>query len=254
MLLYPQLSTGALSQFPVLKRRRTRTVVNTAADGRRMAYGDVAGATVEWQLSYTGLSDAELAALQSFHAFVEGSLQPFTFVDPAANLLAWSEDLRNAVWSTAPLLTLSDSGAGAWVAANGAAGPQTIAQTLNAPAGYRYCFSVYARCAAGCTARLLLGTESNSHALGEAWTRIWLSRSGDSNASSILFGVEVPAGASVEISHPQVEAQAAPSPYKLATTGGVYENARFRDDTFRFTTTGVNRHDATITILYANHL
>jgi len=33
MLVYPQLESGALSQFPVLKTRTTRTVVNRAADG-----------------------------------------------------------------------------------------------------------------------------------------------------------------------------------------------------------------------------
>jgi hypothetical protein len=43
-------------------------------------------------LSYTALSDAELAALEQFFASAQGTLNGFTFLDPAANLLAWSED------------------------------------------------------------------------------------------------------------------------------------------------------------------
>jgi hypothetical protein len=39
MAAYPQLGSGALSQFPVQKTRRARTVVNVAADGRRVFVG-----------------------------------------------------------------------------------------------------------------------------------------------------------------------------------------------------------------------
>lgn len=260
MLFYPQLTTGALSQFPIVKKRSARTVVNTAADGSRIVLGDTAGGTVEWHLTYTGLSDAELGALQAFHASVEGSLQGFTFLDPAANLLAWSEDLGNAVWSVAPLLAISGNiadlfgGTAAWHANNGGNGSQSITQTLNAPAGYRYCFSLYARSAQTCSVNLLLGANTLPHELGPTWRRISLARNGDATAESIVFGIDFPAGAAVDIFGPQVEVQASASRYKTSTTGGVYENARFRDDTFRFLTTDVNRHTVTVNILYANHL
>jgi hypothetical protein len=53
----------------------------------------------------------------------------------------------------------------------------------------------------------------------------------------------------------QVEPQAGASLYKATTTtGGVYENARFRDDVLSLTTTGINCHSATVNIIYANHL
>ena len=35
MLYFPQLSTGAVGQYPIQKRRLTRTVVNEAFDGAR---------------------------------------------------------------------------------------------------------------------------------------------------------------------------------------------------------------------------
>jgi hypothetical protein len=247
MLTYPQLSTGALAQFPVKKRRSSRTVVNAAADGRRIAYADPAAAAIEWQLAYSDLSDAELAALQVFHAAAEGSLNGFTFVDPTANLLAWSEDLSNPAWSRAPMLAAT-AGTGCWHLANSGGAAQSICQTLSAPDQYLYCFSVWVRSDLPASVTLTIGGERAAYAAGSSWTRIWLTRRG------VAFGIELPAGAAVDMRGPQVEAQAAPSQYKISTTGGVYENARLRDDAFCFTTTDLNRHSTTVNILYANHL
>src|SRR5664279_3315904 len=105
MLVYPQLATGALSQFPIVKHHRLRNIVNTTQDGSSVKLADPGAETVEWQLNYTGLSDAELADLQQFCLAAEGSLNSFSFVDPTANLLAWSNDLNNAVWNAGPLPT-----------------------------------------------------------------------------------------------------------------------------------------------------
>ncbi|SPE39714.1 conserved hypothetical protein [Candidatus Sulfopaludibacter sp. SbA3] len=260
MLVYPQLTTGALSQFPVIKKRSSRTVVNTSADGSRVVYADPAGGTLEWQLNYSGLSDGELDALETFHAAAEGSLNGFTFVDPTANLLSWSEDLSNSAWSLAPLLTVTGSiadpfgGTAGWLANNAGGGSQSITQTLNAPAGYQYCFSVYVKSAQPGTVELLSGANSASYSVGSNWNRVAIARSGDPTAASITFGLQLAAGGAMDIFGPQVEAQGSASRYKTSTTGGVYENARFRDDSFQFTTTDVNRHSATITIYYANHL
>ena len=52
MTTYPQLGSGALSQFPVQKTRRARTVVNQAADGSTIKLADPAGMVTEWTLTY----------------------------------------------------------------------------------------------------------------------------------------------------------------------------------------------------------
>jgi hypothetical protein len=260
MLVYPQLTSGALSQFPAIRRRRLRTIVNAADDGSSVKLGDAGAATTEWQLSYTGLSDAELAALQQFFLSTEGSLNGFTFLDPSANLLAWSEMLTNSAWSAAPLLTLQSGvpdaagGQNGWQLSNTGGGPQALSQTLNAPAGYGYCFSVYVRAAQPSSVTLTLGGNRTVYAVGTAWARIVASGSGDANGASVAFGIEIPAGAAIDVFGPQVEAQGAPSVYQTSTTGGVYPNARFRDDAFSLTTQGANRHSATVNIVYANHL
>src|SRR5689334_2183637 len=64
MLVYPQLRTGALGQFPIQKRRQLRTVVNRAADGTSLKLADPNAEFTQWDLRYTNLSDAEIAELQ----------------------------------------------------------------------------------------------------------------------------------------------------------------------------------------------
>ena len=261
MLVYPQLASGALSQFPVHKRRRLRTVVNTSLDGRAIKLSDPGAEVTEWQLAYAGLTDGEVAALQQFFAATEGSLNGFTFLDPTGNLFAWSGHLDHAAWVKQPFLSIAASiadpagGTAAWRLTDSGAGAQNISQTLSAPAGYMYCFSVFARSPQPTAVTLLHGANRMNRILGTDWSRIAAAASGDPSAASIAFGVELAAGGSADVFGMQVEPQAGASLYKATTTpGGVYENARFRDDVLSLTTTGVNRHSATVNIIYANHL
>lgn len=260
MAIFPQLGSGALSQFPVTKRRRSRTVINSAADGTCIKLTDRAAGSVVWQLEYRGLSDAELANLQQFFLAMEGKLNGFTFLDPCGNLLAWSEELTNSAWHPDPLLALTGSiadpmgGRNGWHVINSGSGPQNLTQTLNVPGGYVYCFSVYGRAAQSTSLELLVGTQSSGRTLGTDWSRMSFTVASDPTATCIAFGVQVPAGSAVDLFGPQVEPQPGASLYKTGTTGGVYEGSRFRDDTFTYTTTDVNCHSATLNIFYADYL
>jgi hypothetical protein len=257
---YPQLFTGVISQFPILKQCRQRTVVNALADGSAIKLEDPAGASVGWELRYANLSDAEINALQQFFLAMEGSLNGFTFVDPTANLLAWSGDLTNAVWQAAPFLTLSGGladplgGNNAWQLMNSGEGVQMLTQTLNVPTSYTYCFSVYAFSNQPAMIQLWLGNNSAQASLSSQWSRYQITGTGDASANAVEFGIGLAADATLSVFGPQVEAQLAPSAYKAATGGGIYANARFRDDTLTFTTTDVNHHSATVNIFYANSL
>ena len=259
-LLYPQLGTGALSQYPVRKARRMRTIVNEAADGSTVRLADPAGETAEWQLQYQEISDEEAAALEQLFEAAEGSLGGFTFLDPSANLLAWSERLDADSWQKDPLLDLTggvDDPAGgtrAWRLNNHGGAGQAIGQTLQAPGAYTYCFSVYARAAAPATVRLLIGSGAAERVVSEGWGRIVFASSGPAGGESLRFAMEAPAGTTVEVYGPQVEAQGGASVYRASTRGGVYEDAHFRDDVFRVTRTGFNRNSCTVNIIHANHL
>jgi hypothetical protein len=253
MLAYPQLSTGALAHYPVSKRRRMRTAVNTMADGRSIKLADAPAEHTEWVLEYSQLSDAELAAIQQFFTDAEGTLNSFTFLDPSGNLLAWSDRLDNAAWVRGPWLSLS-GGPGSWHLNNTGGGVQSIAQTIAAPAGYLYCFSVYVRASQPSQVTMLLGSQRAERSVNTYWSRIVFAASGDMAQESITFGLELPAGLSLEVYGLQAEPQAGPSAYKVSTTGGVYEGARLRDDVLTITATGVNQHSCTVGIYHAKHL
>jgi hypothetical protein len=260
MAAYPQLGSGALSQFPVQKRRRARTVVNRAADGSMIKLADPAAEVTEWLLTYTDLSDEEAAALRAFFNAAEGTLNGFTFLDPAGNLLAWSDQLDDAAWQTAPLLSLTSGisdprgGTRAWRLSNGGAAEQTIGQTLSSPAEYHYCLSAYVRAAAATSVRLMIGSENARRAVTPGWTRIAWNSSGDEQATSVRFAIEIGAGDVVDVYGLQVEAQTAASGYKASTRGGVYEDAHLGDDVLTMASTDVNRHSCTVKIIHANHL
>jgi hypothetical protein len=260
MLVYPQLRSGSLSQFPVEKRRRLRTVVNRAADGSAVKLADSAGAITEWSLHYSALTDDEAAAIEQFFVAAEGTLRPFTFLDPTANLLAWSGVLDHAVWQPGPALAVSGGitdprgGTGAWRVANGGLGAQALAQTLAAPGGYLYCFSAYVRAAQNTPVAMLVGDLRTERIAGAEWSRITCTSSGDRSSESVRFGLEAHAGATFDVYGLQVEPQAGASLYNASTTGGVYADARLRDDVLSFTTTGVNSHACTVNIIHANHL
>jgi len=260
VLVFPQLTTGALAQFPVQKLRQKRTITNTLGDMSMVKLADPRGETTEWILEYSGISDAELTNLQQFYTATEGRLNVFTFLDPTANLFAWSDQLNSAAWGTDPFLALTGGvsdpagGSNAWNLSNSGGAFQTITQTMNAPGGYTYSVSAYARSGGSGAVRLLLGSNRTTVVLGSTWMRIVASGQGDATADSIACGLEVPAGVSLDVFGMQVEAQPTASGYKSSTTGGVYENAYLLDDTFSFTTTDVNHHSATVKITYASRL
>ena len=107
MLYFPQLSTGAVGQYPIQKRRLSRTVVNEALGGARVKLPDPNASAVEWTLDFQALSDNERDALAQLFGAVEGQLSDFTFLDPTDNLLFWSEKLDEAVWERNSLLQIT---------------------------------------------------------------------------------------------------------------------------------------------------
>lgn len=244
MLTYPQLS-----QFPIVRRRRRRTVVNRAADGRSIKLADPAGEVTEWRLEYAELSDLEAAALEQFFLAAEGSLQEFVFVDPTANLLRWSAKLDEADWAKDPMLSATPAD-GAWHLTNEGAAPQAIRQTIEAPVEFVYCFSLYARSASATRLRLLAGGRESEPAIGPSWQRLQLTAS----VADTTFGIEIGAGETVEVRGMQVEAQWGASAAQASTTGGIYEGARLRDDHIEMIATGMNRHSCTVNIVHANHI
>src|SRR5277367_1228741 len=151
MLTFPQLSTGALTQYPLRKRLTQRTVLNVTEDGHAIALADTGADTVYWDLSFTALTDAEVSALVTFFQSCEGSLQPFIFVDPSANLMIYSEDFSQPVWQRNTLVTLETQIADPFGTnrasrlTNTSAGTLTLTQTIPMPGTLNCAFSLYLR-------------------------------------------------------------------------------------------------------------
>lgn len=260
-MYFPQLSTGASSQFPTTRQRQTRTVINESCQGYQVKLADPGAAITEWHLSFAELNDQELAAIEALFQSVEGSLTPFTFLDPTANLLVWSEQLDQPAWQADPLLTLTGGvsdplgGSAAWQVNNPSAAALNLQQTIQAPASLNYCLSLYARSDASPRVSMLRGAATAAEAIGPQWTRLIFAGQLDEAAESISFGIAVDPGATVDIFGIQVEAQTSASLYKRTTeAGGVYPNARFRGDTLTVTTVGPGRHCLELDIVNVDYI
>lgn len=260
MLYYPQLSTGVVAQFPVNRSATTRAVTNQLLSGDSIRMSDPGAAAIGWQLQYLNLTDAEFASLEQLFEAAEGMLTTFTFLDPVDNLLLWSEEWTNAVWTADPLLTLSAGvadpfgGTGAIQITNTAQTTQQIVQNIAGPSWFQYCFSVYLRCVTPSTVQILLsatGQESvNQVAVGSSWTRAVIAGSLPLQQDGISFGMQLPAGATVIAFGAQAEPQPSPSGYKATTDlSGVYSNTRFNADSFTLTTGAPNQNSCSVSLV-----
>jgi hypothetical protein len=261
MVYFPQLSSGATGQFPITRERLARTVVNRSVQDYQVKLADPAAAITHWHLSFEELSDQELAALEALFQAVEGSLTPFTFLDPADNLLAWSQQQDQPVSQAGPLLTLTGGiadpmgGTSAYQVTNATGATSTLLQSINAPASLDYCLSLYARSDQSRQVWLVRGSETDARAVSPQWTRLVSAGELQDTADSISFGIALDPGTTVDVFGIQAEAQTTASLYKQTVeTGGVYPNARFQSDALTMTTVGPGRHSCELDIVNVEYL
>jgi hypothetical protein len=252
---FPQLSSGALAQYPVSKRVIRRTIMNTLPDGSSIKLSDSGVTAIEWSLQFSGLSDQEAIALAELFADCEGELNSFGFLDPTGNLLAWSEKFDEDAWAKDPLLAIEGGrpdplgGANAFLLSNAAAISRSIQQTVNAPAAYRYCFSAWVRSMEQAPFKLRIGVEMREFSAGPDWARTTIT-SAPAHGDSAVFGVEVQPGTSLEIFGMQAEAQPGASGYKrTGSNGGVYPSARFGEGHLRITSEAPNSHSCFVKVV-----
>jgi hypothetical protein len=259
MLVFPQLTTGASGQYPITARRSDRTVVNRLMDGTEVRYTDDAWKPAAWDVRMSELSSGEWTAIEALFTAVEGRLQSFTFLDPTANLLTFSEDLGNGAWSNDPLLELTagiadPSGTNrATRVINTGQAAQSIRQMVDVPGWFQYCFSLWIRASSSEQVRAGIlttgGMEWQSVNAGSGWQRIFVSANLQQAETSVSFCVELPPGASVDLFGLQVEAQLGAGEYKRTLQrNGVYPRARFAEDRLSVTTSGLDRHSGLIRI------
>src|SRR5580704_7114381 len=144
MLYYPQLTTGSIAQFPVSRAVNMRTVANQLPSGFTIRMADTGAQKVQWRLAYSDLTDGERASIESLFEAAEGQLSTFTFLDPTDNLLMWSEDWTQSVWTPDPLLQVTGGvpdplgGNASMQLTNTAQATQQIVQNICGPSWFVY--------------------------------------------------------------------------------------------------------------------
>lgn len=258
-VFFPQLLSGASSQFPLRKTLQFRTVSDGADGVPSMRVVDDGIRQVEWVMQLRGLRDEEIAAITTLYQEMRGTHGAFVFCDPEDNLLVHSEDLNHAAWNKSPGITVSlapthaPSTGAAWrLAASGSAGEVWQQSTL--PADYQWVLSLYARADAPREITLLQrsshGERHRTVAVDANWRRYWIGGSGWPAGEGMDVGIRINTIGPVDVSGFQLEGQLSPSFYKRTTaTCGVYPEARFADERLRVTTIASNCHQTNLRVV-----
>src|SRR5579875_3417991 len=181
-LFFPQLATGALAQYPIQKTRVYRTITNLLTDGTLIMAPDNDATLLNWKLTYSGLSGDEIQQIQTLFRACTGPLTGFTFIDPTDNMLVASGDFTAPAWSKSTLVTATPGatdpmgGNNATTVTNASEAPQLVTQSINVPANYVYCFSVYVASTQATSVELVRQGPSSGAvdvvAAGPGWSRV----------------------------------------------------------------------------------
>lgn len=212
MTYFPQLENGAPAQYP-LKRKwdhfRTEAV---AQGGQVWNWFDPLSQTRRWILSLRGLTLREKTLLEDHFRERGGRLKPFLFMDPAGNLLRWSDDLTKGVWSVPAGIIISEGridpegNERAFQISNVTQAPRAFSQVLATPGEGCYAFSVALRNMNGGVVNLIIRSGGAQRCrpieVRDSWIRSEVTSSGLSSADSVEFGIELPAGGVIDVFGP----------------------------------------------------
>ncbi len=243
-LAFPQLSSGALVQYPFRRARTIGSTFNTFADGSMICSNLNSNQQTVWELSFTDLTVQDQTALQNHVAACQGPLKPFIFIDPADNMLSNSGDLTAAAWIADPLLSISSGamdpigGATAFSVVNRGEAHQQFTQQVMAPANFQYCFSLYACSPVATSLQLELSATSSNvqkFPIGSTWVRLVSPVQLSDTQTIFSVSIALPPGQTVVLWGPQLEPQSRPSRYRATSaSGSVYQNAHLLSQSITF--------------------
>jgi len=249
-LFFPQLSSGAVAQYPIQKTRLVRTIKNVLPSGDLLLLPDPSANMLVWRLAYKGLSAPDLASLKSFFTACVGPFHSFTYLDPTDNLLSSSSNFAALNWNISGSITVAGDvpdpagGTSAFTITNTGQASGQITQMLLVPAAYQYCFSLYAISNQPSQVTLLRqGPTSQAIKacpVGTQWTRIVSEGALNESGTTFTVGIQLVAGQQITVYGLQLEAQVAPSLYRPTQNGGVYTNAHWGTEQLSFTAQAPN--------------
>ncbi|MBI5280519.1 MAG: DUF2460 domain-containing protein [Candidatus Solibacter usitatus] len=225
---YPLLGRGGAAQYPLARTREWRLPQAESPGGEIWRTTDATARRARWELRYRDLSLEEAAAIEALFSETKGGLGTFLFLDPLDNLIRSSTDLTAAAWQKDPMVAVTPGSEG-FTVTNGAQAAGGVWQAVPLPASGAYSLSCRVRGVG--EARLAVGGVGRSFVVGAEWSRVHILADTLAQAETTTVRISTPAGGSMEVAEPQLEAQAWPSPYKATTgRGGVYEAARFAQE------------------------
>lgn len=243
-LAFPQLTSGALAQYPLRKQRVIQSYANAFADGSMIVSNINANSQFTWELVYSDLTTADQSAIDNHFVSCKGALLPFIFIDPTDNMISASSNLTIGTWEADPNLLVTAGaidplgGTRAFILVNSGQTDQKLSQQIPAPAKFQYCFSIFASAPSPTGISLVqaaASSQSRQFTVGSAWTRLVNSSRLADDQMTFTISIVVPAGQTVTVFGPQLEPQPSPSPYRAtALNGGIYANAHFLGDSITF--------------------
>jgi hypothetical protein len=236
-----------------------RTVANQLPSGFTIRMADTGAQKVQWRLGIFGSHRWRAISIESLFEASEGQLNTFTFLDPTDNLLMWSEDWTQAVWTPDPLLQVTGGMRTRWEAARDAADEHCANHATDHSEHKRTKF-VRVLLQRVCTERVpatiqLVVTATGQVSLtavttGASWTRVTASGSLSVQQDGIGFGVQLPAGVQVDAFGAQVEAQPGRDCTSRPSTSAASIRARgFLPTYSQFTATAPNQHSCQIGLI-----
>ena len=258
-LAFPQLSTGAISQYPIQKTQSLHVIVNNLEDGSSISYLDPTSGTIRWDIRLSAISLAEMQAIQSLFNNCCGPWSGFVFLDPTDNLLSASANLLEPSWEAQTSLSViagaSDplGGTAAFTITNGSQTVAALSQTLSSPATYVYTFSVYL-CASAATSVVFVSQSASEQVsqtvqVGPTWMRIAANLPLTTAADTWSVGIQLLPGQQVQVFGPQVDAQPSASGYRQTTgAGGIYTNTYWALDALAFAIAGPDEFSTQISL------
>jgi hypothetical protein len=258
-LAFPQLSTGAISQYPIQKTQSLHVIVNDLEDGSSVSYLDPSSGRIRWDMRLSAITLAEMQAIQALFNNCYGPWSGFVFLDPTDNLLNASANLLDPSWQASTGMNVVAGapdpfgGATAFTVTNGSQTVAELTQTLNSPATYVYTISAYFRASTPASAVLIRqsATESalETFQIGPVWTRASTNLPLATLADAWSVGIQLLPGQQVQVFGPQVDAQPSASSYRQTTgAGGIYSDTHWASDVLAFAVTGPNEFSTQISL------
>jgi hypothetical protein len=208
-----------------------------------------------WALDFRDLVDSEWNSLEALYAATQGRFGTFTFLEPGANLLRWSEELAVSPWTVVGTLAPGQPDPVAGSSATQLSASGSVSQSITAPSHFRYVATAWLKTAGdGASLRLSDGAGAvfeRPVSSGNEWTRYSVAYQASTATDTVVFSIHGGSGAPVDIYGPQLEAQTSPSPYKRSTdTGGVFSSTRFDQDALIDEAVAPERHDTRIRLVW----